>query len=83
MYEKDIKKTLTQMAYILNSIKFKDNVLESLVGEDLLNYKEENFNIFKANGNNTSNYIEVVEKYDENRKNIKDEDRLEIIDDVE
>ena len=76
--KEDLKEVLTQMAYILNSIKFNDKVLASLVGEDLLSYKEETFNIFKANGNDSSNYVEVVEKYDESRKDIKDEDRLEL-----
>ena len=78
--KEDLKDVLTQMAYILNSVKFNDKVLASLIGEDKLSYKEETFNIFKANGSDSSNYLEVVEKYDESRKNIKDEDRLELND---
>ena len=76
--KEDLKDVLTQMAYILNSVKFNDKVLVSLIGDDLLSYKEETFNIFKANGSDSSNYLEVVEKYDESRKDIKDEDRLEL-----
>ena len=81
--KEDLNKTLTQMTYILNSVKFKDKVLESIIGDDTLNYNEEAFNIFKANGNDNSNYLEIAEQYDEKRKDIKDEDRLEIIDNVE
>lgn len=75
--EEDIKKTITVMAYILNSVTFNDSVVESLIGENLLNYSEEQFNIFKPNGDN-SNYLDYVEQYDDGRINSKDEDVLEL-----
>ena len=79
----DLNKTLTQMAYILNSIKFNDAVLASLIGEDKINYNGETFNIFKANGNEGTNYLDVIDQYDTNRKNSKDEDVLELNENIE
>lgn len=80
--EQDIKKTITVMAYILNSVDFNDSVIESLIGDNLLNYSEEQFNIFKPNGEQ-SDYLDYVEKYDDGRNNRKDEDILELEGDIE
>lgn len=80
--EQDIKKTITVMAYILNSVEFKDSVIESLVGENLLNYSEEQFNIFKPNGEQ-SDYLDYVEQYDDGRVNSKNEDILELDGNIE
>ena len=75
----DLNKTLTTMAYILNSVKFKDNLLDSLIGEASINYHEETYNIYKTSGNvDNGNYLEYFEEYDNKRKEIKDEDTLEI-----
>lgn len=75
--KEDINKTITQMAYILNSVKFNDSVIESLIGENLLNYSEEQFNIFKPNGKQ-SDYLDYIEQYDDGRSNSKDEDTLKL-----
>ena len=80
--EQDINKTITVMAYILNSIDFNDSVIESLIGDNLLNYSEEQFNIFKPNGEQ-SDYLDFVEQYDDGRSNSKDEDVLELEDNIE
>ena len=80
--EQDLKKTITVMAYILNSIEFNDSVIESLVGENLLNYSEEQFNIFQPNGEQ-SDYLDYVEQYDDGRMNSKDEDILELEGNIE
>ena len=80
--ENDLKKTVTVMAYILNSIKINDSVLESLMGNNSLNYTEEQFNIFQPNGEQ-SDYLDYVEKYDEGRINSKDEDILDLDDNIE
>lgn len=80
--EQDIKKTITVMAYVLNSIKFNDSVIESLIGENLLNYSEEQFNIFVPNGEK-SDYLDYIEQYDDGRANSKDEDILELEGNIE
>ena len=80
--EQDINKTITVMAYILNSVDFNDSVIESLVGDNLLNYSEEQFNIFKPNGEQ-SDYLDFIEQYDDGRSDSKDEDVLELEGNVE
>ena len=76
--KKELNKTLTNMSYILNSIKFEDNILGFLIGESSLNYNEEKYNIYKVNGTEVSNFLDVADQYDTGRKDSKDEDRLEI-----
>lgn len=73
--KKNINKTLTVMAYILNSVKYHDSLLDSLIGEGSIKYTEEQFDIFKSNGNDTS-LLEYSEQFDDGRKNSKDEDIL-------
>lgn len=73
----DLNRTITQMAYILNSIDFNDNVIESLVGENSLNYQEEQFDIFKPNGEE-SDFLDFVKQYDDGRTESKDEDILDL-----
>lgn len=79
----DLNKTLTVMGHILNSVSFQDSLLDSLVGSGSLNYNEEKFNIFKANGNDNSNFLDVIEQYDNGRINSKNEDTLEIEENLE
>ena len=79
----DLNKTLTVMAYILNSVKYQDNILDSLIGEGAINYKEEQYNIYKSNNSDEDDFLDIVEQYDDGRKNSKDEDILDIIENVE
>ena len=81
--ESDINKTLTVMGYILNSIKYSDSVIDSLVGTGAINYDEEKFNIFKSNGNDGGTFLDVVEQHDDGRMNGKDEDVLDIEENLE
>ena len=78
----DLNKTITQMAYILNSISFNDNVIGSLVGENSLNYREEQFDIFKPNGED-SNFLDFIKEYDDGRSESKDEDILDLETEIE
>ena len=78
----DLNETITKMAYVLSSIKFNDSVLDSLIGENSLDYSEEQFNIFKPNGEQ-SDFLDYVEQYDDGRTNSKDEDILELEGNIE
>ena len=78
----DLNETITKMAYILNSINFNDNVIESLVGNNSLNYKEEQYDIFKPNGEE-SNFLDIIKQYDDGRSESKDEDTLELDTNIE
>lgn len=79
--EEDLKKTITQMAYILNSIQYQDVVLDTLIGDQTLDYNEENFNIFKPKREEGS-FLDYEEQ-DRNQGEHLDEDRLEVEDKVE
>ena len=69
------------MAYILNSIQYQDIVLETLIGNQTLDYNEENFNIFKPKREEGS-FLDYEEQ-DRNQGEHLDEDRLEVEDKVE
>ena len=59
--EKDLVESITNMCYILRSVKFNDSVLNSLIGENVLNYQEEDYNLFKADSNKES-YMDVAKR---------------------
>ena len=75
--EDDLKKTVTQMAYILNSVDFKDTILDTLIGENELDYNEENFNIFKPT-REEGDFLDYEEQYDNGEDQIIDEDNIDL-----
>ncbi len=81
--EEDLKKTITQIAYILNSIRYQDTVLSTLIGDNSLDYNEENFNIFKATREEGSFLDYEEQDRSQGDEKIKDENKLEIEDKVE
>ena len=60
---KDIASTITNSLIILSSIDYNDDIINNLLEEDVLNYSEETFNIFETKAND-SNFLKVVEEYD-------------------
>lgn len=73
------KEALSKSLILLNSIEFNDKIIDSLVGNNILEYDEEKFNLLGPS-NETTNFLEWVE-YDEEieeDKNILDEDIIEI-----
>lgn len=50
--ENDLASVVTNMCYILRTIEFNDAVLESLIGENILSYKEEEFTLFENSETN-------------------------------
>lgn len=65
--ECDIKDTVSYAMAILSSISYNDTILENMIGEDILNYSEVEFNIFET-AKNESNLIE----YDDNSGSSED-----------
>ena len=65
---------VNNMCYILRSVEFNDKVLESLIGDNILDYKEENYTLFKNNPSKES-FLDVVEREETSRykKDIEDE----------
>lgn len=72
--KKDLVDTVTNMCCILRSIKFNDKVLESIVGENALDYKEEDYTLFKVDSSKES-FLDVVEREETDRykKDLEDE----------
>lgn len=73
--EKDqLTDVVNNMCYILRSVKFNNAVLESLIGDNILDYKEEDYTLFKADSSKES-FLDVVEREETDRykKDIEDE----------
>ena len=70
----DLVDVVTNMCLILRTIKYNDVVLESLIGENKINYKEEDYTLFKANSSKES-FLDVVkrEETDKYKKDLEDE----------
>ena len=49
--------------YLLKTVDYNDKVLDSLVGDNILNYQGESYNIFD-NNIDKDNFIDYVEEYD-------------------
>ena len=59
--EENIKSAITNSMVVLSSVKYNNNVLESIVGENVLTTKEIEFNIFETK-KNESNFLKVSEE---------------------
>lgn len=72
--EDDLVDVVTNMCLVLRTIKYNNVVLESLIGENKINYKEEDYTLFKANSSKES-FLDVVkrEETDKYKKDLDDE----------
>ena len=57
----EIVDVVSNMCCVLRSVKFHDAILDSLIGENILDYKEEDFSLFKADSSK-ENFLDVVER---------------------
>jgi len=80
--EKDLKETVTVIAYILNSVQYNDTVLNTLIGENSLDYGEEVFNIFKPKREDGT-FLDYDELYQYDDSTNSDEDNIELDEDTE
>lgn len=73
----NLNQSVMNMAYILSSIQYNRKVIETLIGENSLDYKEEKYDIFKSEREN-STFVEYAEKYyNYDDKKDKDQDILD------
>ena len=72
--EKELVDVVTNMCLVLRTVKYNDVVLESLIGENKLNYKEEDYTLFKADSSKES-FLDVVEREETEKykKDLEDE----------
>ena len=77
MVDKDmINETIANSLIILSSIKYNDDIIDNLMGENILNYREETFTIFDK-VKNDSDFLEVIQEYDKyNEPKIPDYDLI-------
>lgn len=79
----DLKKTVTKMAYILDSINFNDSILNSLIGENSLDYGEEVFDIFKSKRDEVDTFLKYEEMYQYDTSGGKKDEDIIDVDEVE
>jgi len=77
--EKNINNTLKDMSYILSSMQYNRTIIDSLIGNNILNYKEEKYQIEKPKENEQTflDYINTFDTY--KAKNEDDVDDSDII----
>lgn len=80
--EKELNSAIINMSSILASLTFNRKVLETIVGNKVLNYKEDTYDVMKPKGSTATKdtYLEYEEKYGvyEGYGNNKAEDKIEI-----
>lgn len=81
--EDDLNDSLVNIFTILNSVQFKDDILNTLIGENILNYQAEKFNIMKPNRvtKDFLDYVQEYDKYDDGTASDEDEIDDELIKD--
>lgn len=73
--EKNLTDTVINACYILRTLKYNDIIIESLIGENIIEYKEEKFDLFESDSSN-SNYLDAVDDGDNYGK---EDDKGEIL----
>lgn len=78
----DLVDSISSMAYILSSVKFNDNVVETLLGDKRYDLSEnETYNIFKTKKNKEGNFLDYVNEYDtykgEDPNNLIEKDEIQ------
>ena len=75
----DLVMVVNNMSYVLRSITYNDEILNSLVGENILSYAEENFSLFETEATQ-EDFLDVVEKSEVGDKEAQDQEKLELDD---
>lgn len=73
--KEDINLSLLNAINILKSVKINDSIIANLLGKDILNYAEEEFNIFNTTSSD-STYIQIDDSYYEEEQYVPDTDLL-------
>jgi len=69
------KEAMLSIINILKSVEYNDSIIANLMGDDILNFNEEEFNIFNTKGSE-SNYLTVDNDYKEEAEKIFDPDLI-------
>ncbi|MFA7514855.1 MAG: hypothetical protein ACOXZW_01470 [Bacilli bacterium] len=73
-----INKAIIDSCYILSSLNFNDAVIQTLIGDNILDFKEEKFNIFEPTRTEKSflDYIYEYDNPDDNKEQFPDNGEL-------
>ena len=71
--EKNLKQTLSDMSYVLSSIKFNDSLLKKMYESGNLSSKEEVYKLFD-NKEKEGNFLEYIKEYDKYDGEYKDDE---------
>ena len=78
--KEELNNVVINMSYILRSVKYNDKILESLIGENVLDYKEEDYKLFKADSSKES-FLDVVEREETDKyKEDMEDEKIELED---
>ena len=75
--KRDLVTAVNNLCYLVKSVKYNDKVLDSLVGENVLSYKEEDYNIFNSKSDD-SDFLDYVKEYDNKGKKSSDEETIDV-----
>ena len=67
--KKDINEVILNASYILSTVKFNDNIVELLMNGDFLSQREEEYDLFKSKGDNSS-FLKYISDAKENSDTI-------------
>ncbi len=73
--QSDLKDTVANAITILNSIQYNKNIIENVMGDNVLQYKEIEMNIFESKKTD-SNVLEYEEKYGQYEEETHDSDLI-------
>lgn len=73
----NLSDSIINICTILKTVKYNDKVLETTIGENALNYKEETYNIFETK-KETSNFLNYINEFDKIDEKDIDEDKLKM-----
>lgn len=63
--EYDLVDSISNMSYILSSVKYNNNIIETLIGNKKYDLSDnETYNIFKSKKKNDGNFLDYVNEYD-------------------
>ncbi len=74
--ENRVKEALSKSLTLLSSIEYNDKIIESLIGNNSLNYSEETYNVLSPNNSKTDFLDYVEEEYDDVDNELPDEDYI-------
>ena len=82
--KEDIKETLINAETVLASVSYNTTIIESLIGDNVLNYNEETFNIFKPK-REEGNFLDYVKEdiYEDTENELPNEDNIIIDSEIE